>query len=270
MEQMDAPVPPDIEDVTPEVERRARLYRLQGIVLRRLDIGEADRIVTLFTMEQGKRRIVAKGTRRTSSRLAGHLEPFCATRLLVARTRGLDIVSQAETVESFGALRKTERGIATAGYFCELVDSLLPEGEQQEAVYELLFAALRLLADGRDDALVTHVFELGILRLLGYRPELAVCVNCKTPLEPEPNGFTVDGGALCPRCLRLRPGALPLSINGLKLLRAIDRGDIERLFALRIPPSVRAELAMILGESISRITGKDSPARRVLSELRLE
>lgn len=254
----------------PTEERRTRLYRVRGIVLRRLDLGEADRIITIFTAEQGKRRIVAKGSRRPSSKLAGHLEPFCATRLLVARTRGLDIVSQAETIEHFSALRLNEAAIATAGYMAELLDALLPEGQAQEQVYELAFASLGLLNEARDPRLVTHVFEMGMLRQLGYRPELARCVSCGAEIAPEPNGFSLDGGVICPDCLRVRPDASAMSVNALKLLRSIDRGDIERLFLLRVPPAIWAEVGDLLARYIMRVTGRESSARRVLESLRLE
>ena len=98
-----------------------------------------------------------QGSRRTSSKLAGHLEPFCATRLLVARTRGLDIISQAEMLESFSHLRERESAIAIAGYLAELVDALVPEDERHEAVYDLLFAAYQLINDGGDERLVSHI-----------------------------------------------------------------------------------------------------------------
>ncbi|MEX1158245.1 MAG: DNA repair protein RecO [Thermomicrobiales bacterium] len=251
-------------------ERRARLYRVRGIVLRRRDLGEADRIITIFTAEQGKRRIVAKGTRRTSSKMAGHLEPFCATRLLVARTRGLDIISQAETIEHFSDLRLNEAAIATAGYFAELVDALLPEDQAQEPIYELMYASLRLLNEGRDTRLVTHIFEMGMLRQLGYRPELARCVTCGAEIEPVLNGFSLDGGVICPGCLRVRPDVPALSVNALKLLRAIDRGDIEQLFWLRLPPSIWSEVGDLLTRYIERVTGRESSALRVLESLRLE
>lgn len=251
-------------------ERRARLYRVRGIVLRRRDLGEADRIVTIFTAEQGKLRIVAKGSRRPSSKMAGHLEPFCATRLLVARTRGLDIISQAETIEHFSSLRLREAAIATASYLAELIDALLPEDQAHEPVYELTYAALRLLNEGRDPRLVTHVFEMGLLRQLGYRPELAHCVACNAAIEPETNGFSLDGGVICPRCLRVRPDASELSVNALKLLRSIDRGEIERLFSLRVPPAIWLEVGDLLARYIARVTGRESSARRVVESLRLE
>lgn len=251
-------------------ERRQRLYRLRGIILRRRDLGEADRIITIFTAEQGKRRIVAKGARRPSSKLAGHLEPFCATRLLVARARNLDIISQAETLEHFSDLRLNEAAIATAGYLAELIDALLPEDQAHEPVYELTYAALRLLNEGHDPRLVTHVFEMGLLRQLGYRPELMRCVTCGAEIEPEPNGFALDGGVICPNCYRVRPDAMALSVNALKLMRAIDRGEIERLFSLRVPPAIWAEVGDLLAGYITRVTGRESSARRVLESLRLE
>lgn len=251
-------------------ERRSRLYRVRAIVLRRQDLGEADRIVTLFTAERGKLRVVAKGTRRVNSRLAGHLEPFSAARILAARTRGLDIISQAESIAAFPLLRTREESIAVAGYLAELVDTFLPDEQAHENVWELLYAALNLLDQGRDARLITLVFESGVLREVGYRPQLDPCIVCGEQLQPLPNGFSPDGGVVCHNCLPGRPDALPLGVNALKLLRAIERGDIERLFAMRVPPDVWSELAPLLHAYITRVAGRESRARRVLLELKLE
>lgn len=251
-------------------ERRSRLYRARAIVLRRWDLGETDRILSVFSAEHGKRRVVAKGARRPGNRLAGHLEPFTVTRLLMARARSLDIVSQAESIDGFPRLRQSESAIATAAYFSELVDVLLPEDQGNDAVFELLYVALRLLDEGQDSKLVTLVFEMGLLRHTGYRPELRRCLGCDSEMEPVENGFSPEGGVVCPTCLRLRPDALPLSVNALKLLRAIDRGDIERLSGLRVPPEIWADLSTLLARYISRITGRESSARRVIGELRLQ
>lgn len=262
--------PQDPTSVDNEPRDRQRLYRLRAIVLRRRDFGEADRIVTVLSAERGKVRLVAKGSRRTNSRLAGHLEPFCAVRLLVARTRGIDIISQAETLETFAHLRQHESAIAIAGYLAELVDALMPEDERQEAVYDLLFSSYRLIDEGHDARLVSHIAELGLLRILGYRPELERCIVCTRPITPETNGFSVEGGVLCPDCLRVRPDARPIAINALKVLRLIDRGEIQRLLALRIPPETLTEVSDHLARYIARQVGRDSAARRVLAELRLE
>ena len=86
--------------------RKQRLYRTSGIVLKRVDLGEADRVLTLYTRDQGKLRAIAKGVRRTTSRSAGHLEPFTLSDLLLAVGRELDVVSQAETIGAFRDVRE--------------------------------------------------------------------------------------------------------------------------------------------------------------------
>lgn len=270
--ERNTPLNREDNDATSEgrTERRSRLYRTRAIVLRRWDLGETDRILSIFTTEHGKKRVVAKGTRRPGNRLAGHLEPFTATRLLIARARSLDIVSQAESIEAFPRLRQTEVTIAAAAYLAELVDVLLPEDLGNEAIFELLFASLRLLDEGRDVRLVTLVFEMGMLRQTGYRPELRHCVGCGADLLPQENGFSSEGGVVCPDCLRLRPDGLPLSVNALKLLRAIDRGEIERLASLRVPADVWLDLSSAFSRYIARITGRESSARRVIGELGLQ
>src|SRR4029079_1777207 len=95
---------------------------------------------------------------------------------------------------------------------------------------------------GRCATLVTRVFEMGVLVQLGYRPELQQCVMCGEEIRPEPNGFALDGGVICPNCFRVRPDAKTLSVTALKLLRAIDRGDIELLFSLRVPDAIWEEV----------------------------
>lgn len=265
-----SPHPDTPAEDTIQESRRARLYRVNAIVLRRRDLGDTDRIVTLLTAEHGRRRVVAKGSRKPSSRLAGHLEPFGATRLLIARTRGLDIISQAESIDPFEGLRRTESSIASAGYFAELVDTLVPEDEAHEDVYELLFASYRLLSEARNHHTVTFLFEMALLRLLGYRPELHLCLSCGEEVRPVENGFSADGGVVCDRCRRYRSESVPLSVNALKLMRAADRGDVELLHGLRVPPAVWIELREALARYIGRISGRDSPALRVLRELQLE
>ncbi len=257
-------------DGAPPGERRIRLYRTRAIVLRRRDTGEADRILTVLTDEYGRRRLVAKGVRRPGSRLAGHLEPCCVTNILVAKTRGLDIVSQAEAIEAFANLRADEAAIATASQLGELVDLLLPEDERHPGVFDLMESALRLLDRGRDRQIVLYVFEMGLLRLLGYRPQLDPCVVCGTPLQPEPNGLSPDGGVVCRRCAERGTGVVPLNVSALKVLRAIDRGEIERVLQLHLRQDVRDEIDEALTRYVSRIVGKEPASLRVVRDLRLE
>jgi DNA repair protein RecO (recombination protein O) len=250
--------------------RRSRVYQATAIVIRRQDLGEADRLVTVLTREHGKRRLVSKGARRPSSRQGGHLEPFAVARVSIARAKTLDIVTQAETLESFPELREREAAIAAAGVCAELIDSLLLDEEAQPGVFDLLQAALDLLSHGHQPERVALIFQFRLLQELGYRPELQRCLACERPLEPGGNAFVMDGGVLCPSCAASVPGSLPIGDPALKFLRLIDRGEIERALRLQISPAVIQETERLIVEYTQRIIGRDLRARRVVRDLRLE
>ena len=251
-------------------KRRARLYNVHGVILRRRDVGESDRIVTVYTNEQGKRSFSARGSRKTTSKIAGQIEPFSLVRLHVAQTRGLHIISQAEALNVFQDLKANERAIATAGLFVELIDSMTPDEQPNRDVSDLLVASLTLLNDGRDPSLILVAFQLGLLRHLGYKPELSRCSMCGNDLVPGEHGFNLESGVVCGDCRRIAPSVLPISLDALKLLRAIDRGELSALLNLRIEPRIVGEADEILAHYTQRILGKPSRAREVFRELRLQ
>src|SRR4051794_25036663 len=150
-----------------------------------MDLGEADRIVTLFSRDEGKVRAVAKGVRRTTSRSAGHLEPFTLSDVLLAVGRDLDVVSQADTLDAFREIREDLDLTTHAFYLTELVDLLTEDRSENRAVYEILVAGLCHLREEANARLVLITFHLRLLEALGYRPELRECVTCRTPIEPD-------------------------------------------------------------------------------------
>jgi DNA repair protein RecO (recombination protein O) len=264
-------------DVTEEHERdtsarrRSRLYQTEGVVLRRVDVGEADRIVTVYTREYGKRRLIAHGIRKPSSRKAGHLESFTHTRMLVARGRNLDTISQAEAIETFQLMRANEGAIAAAALMAELVDRLTVEDEAQPAVLDLLTLSLGLLGADRSSRRVLVVFEAALLRELGYRPKLERCLRCDRELEAGAHGFDFEsGGVICESCLPGSFGARPISSNALKLYRLIDRGELGRAYRVRVEAATVDELDRLLEEYARRIVGRDFAGRRVVSDLKLQ
>jgi DNA repair protein RecO (recombination protein O) len=202
---------------------RQRLYRTPAVVLKRMDLGEADRILTLFTRDEGKVRAVAKGVRRTTSRSAGHLEPFTLSDILFAVGRELDVVSQADTLESFRAIREDLNLTTHAYYLAEVVDMLTEERMENRAVFEILVEGYRSLSLHPDTKLVLIGFHLLLLDALGYRPELRECVTCRATIEPDRNQFSaLHGGVLCPSCGLQETTARPISVPALKLLRFVQ------------------------------------------------
>ena len=150
------------------------LYRDEGVVLRTIKLGEADRIVTIFTQGHGKVRAVAKGVRRTQSKFGSRLEPTSHVALQLYAGRDLDVVTQCETVESNHAIRERYGLLTHAVPMLEAVDHLTEEREANPAIYRMLTGALRTLAELRNP-IVTPAFFWKLLALEGYQPRLDGC-----------------------------------------------------------------------------------------------
>jgi DNA repair protein RecO (recombination protein O) len=231
---------------------RQRLYRTPAIVLKRMDLGEADRILTFYSRDHGKVRAVARGIRRGTSRSAGHLEPFTVTDVLFAVGRDLDVVSQADTLEAFRAIREDLVMTTHAYYLAEVVDLLTEENMENRAVFDVLVDGFRQLTAADDARLVLIAFHLRLLDALGYRPELRECVGCQTTIEPERNRFSpIQGGALCPACAPLEPTARQIGIPALKLLRFVQQTAGTR--AVSAPPHVTREAEALLRDYAEHI-----------------
>jgi DNA repair protein RecO (recombination protein O) len=153
------------------------LYDDRGVVLRTHKLGEADRIVTFLSRDHGKVRAVAKGVRKTKSRFGGRLEPPSHVALLLYQGRELDIVTQAETIDHFGAVRDDYDRLSRAVSMLEAADQVAMEREPNPRLYQMLVGALRTLAT-RDAPLVVPAFFLKLLDLEGYRPQVEACVAC--------------------------------------------------------------------------------------------
>jgi len=201
------------------------LYRDTGVVLRGQKLGEADRIVTILTRRHGKVRAVAKGVRRTRSRWGARLEPFNHVDVQCYSGRSLDIVTQAETVDAFGAGIIGDYPRYTVGCaVLETVDRIVAEeGEPALRLYLLLVGAIRALAAReRDASLVLDAFLLRAMTHAGWAPAINDCARCA---EAGPHrAFNIQaGGAVCPRCRP--PGSVMPSRETFTLLDALLHGD---------------------------------------------
>jgi DNA repair protein RecO (recombination protein O) len=208
------------------------LYREEGLVLRTHKLGEADRIVVLFTAGRGKVRAVAKGVRKTRSRFGGRLEPPNRISLLLYEGRELDIITQAETVEYHSALRDDLERLTDAMAVVEAVDQVTQEGEPSPALYRMTAGALRTLAQHQPRSpLLVAAFYWKLLALEGVGPVLDRCVRCENDTAGELVSFDpVEGGALC-REHRRGPA---LEAGALDLIRRILGGELAAV--LHEPP----------------------------------
>ena len=222
---------------------RARAIRTETIVLRQQVFGEADRLLTLLTPDRGKLRAIAKGVRRPSSRKAGHLDLFMRADVLLALGRNLDIITQAQTLDAYRPLREELLRSSYASYCVELLDRFTPDGEANAALYRLLSDVLSRLSGSDNLALTARHYELHLLDLVGFRPELERCLGKGEPVQPEDQHFDpLAGGVLCPLCGSQRHGAQPISMHALRLMRFLQRSPYAAVQRLRVRPQVAAEL----------------------------
>lgn len=218
---------------------RPRAYRAEALVLRRSDFGEADRLLTLLTRDQGKVRALAKGARRPTSRHSGNLELFVHVQLLLARGRDLDVVTQSQLLHPYRRVREDLLSASHAYYFAEVVDAFVEPGDPSPGAFDLLREALTALDEGRRPTLLAAHFLLRLLDVLGFRPELFRCLDCGAELRPERNLISpTEGGALCPRCGPRHPEAHPISVDVLKLLRHLQRTERPGGLEVGLPPGL--------------------------------
>ena len=248
-----------------------RLYNTNAIILRRRDFGEADRLLTVFTPQRGKLRLLAKGARKTKSRKAGHIELFTHAALQVARGRNLDILTQADTIEAYRSLREDLDKISHAYYVVELVDRFTEEEDPAQPLFQLLADTLSRLnaADARQQYLVLRFFELHLLGLSGFQPQLHFCVSCNRPIKEEANAFSVnDGGLLCPACSQTHPQAKSLSIGALKILRFLQTRPWEQIASLQLSPAAQQEVETLLLAYITFTLERNLKSAAFLNRLR--
>jgi DNA repair protein RecO (recombination protein O) len=201
------------------------LYRDDAIVLRTHKLGEADRIVTLLTKHHGKVRAVAKGVRRTSSRIGSRMEPFMLADVQLYEGRNLDIVSQVEMREPYARRIAEDYQLFTAATaMVETADKLV-DHEREPALqqYRLLHGALGALSRREHDpGLVLDSFLLRSLAIAGYAPSFEECAVCAAP-GPHRAFAIAEGGAVCENC---RPaGAAAPSPETFALLGALLAGE---------------------------------------------
>jgi DNA repair protein RecO (recombination protein O) len=229
-----------------------RTLRSEAIVLKHKNWGEADRMLWLYTRNLGKVQAIAKGVRKIRSRKAGHLEPFTCCNLMLARGRSFLIITQAETLEAYLELRADLLRVGYAAYVVELLDRFTYEEDDNQRLYQLLKRTLSRINSEPELYLAARYFEIHLLDLLGYRPQLTKCVNCEADIQPEDQFFSFSmGGVVCPRCSSRVPDAKPIHMNTLKYLRHFQRSSYQEAKRARLTPELNLSLEQFMQRYLS-------------------
>jgi DNA repair protein RecO (recombination protein O) len=242
---------------------RMRSQRVEAIVLRHNDWGEADRLLWIFTRELGKVRVVAKGIRKPRSHKAGHLEPFTRVVLLLAQGRDLPIVTQADAQDAYLTLREDLVRLGYASYVIELLDRFTYEEGENIRLYRLLSETLSRLNLETDPAFAVRYYEVRLLDLVGFRPQLFHCVNCGDEIRAQDQFFSFDkGGVICPRCGLKESGIRPVSLQALHILRHFQRSNYAEAQRARLSSTIDLELENLMANYLTYLLerGLNSPS----------
>ena len=228
--------------------RPERSYRTPAIILKRRDFGEADRMLTILTPRHGKQDVLAKGARKITSHKTGHVELFTRAEMLVHTGRDFGLVVQAEMTAPHLPLREDLTRGAYAAYTAELLDKFTDTGEDDMSMlFALMDETLARIAEDSDPQLAMRYFEVRLLDLVGFRPELSECVIGHEAIQPVDQFFSyAQGGVVCPQHAGRGMTSVPVPMMTLKLLRHMQRSPYPHVKALEIQPALHEDVERIL------------------------
>ena len=248
---------------------KPRTYQTEAIIIKKIKLGEADRILTLYTPHLGKIQAVAKGVRRPRSKLSGHLELITHSQVSLARGRNLDTITGSQTIDSFLPLKSDLWLTSCALYVTELINQFTADHIENYPLFQLLLETMHRLCQARDIELVLHYFELHLLDEVGYRPQLQQCVSCHSPLKPVTNAFSpTDGGVLCPKCSQRRSLTYPLSVSALKVLRLLQSSNYDTASKLKMNSELSHELDEVMSHYLEYLLDREVKSAAWLDILR--
>jgi DNA repair protein RecO (recombination protein O) len=221
------------------------VYKAEAVVIRRVSLGEADRLVTLYTRDRGKIATVAKGARKPKSRFAGRLELFTHLRALLAVGRTLDVVSQIEVVEPHAGIRADLQRMGHAAFIAEITDRATADREAAPELFAALRSALRMASVG-DAELAAMWYAAQVLVLTGHGPIVDRCVICGRGVSRGAVFSLALGGALCQADRGRDAQASPASAVALAAMGFLRETQAAALSKLALERRHRDEVAGLL------------------------
>jgi DNA repair protein RecO (recombination protein O) len=218
------------------------MQSLQGIVIKTIDYSESSKIIRLFTAEQGKISLIARGVRKIKSKQSAVTQLFTLGEFTFFKLPSkIGTLHQGEVTHSYQALRDDLIKTSYAAYLAEMIERLMNEDEASSHIFTQFEAALRAIESGKDPAVVIHIFELLMLKFQGYLPQFEHCTGC-LQCNPLISFSATMGGMLCNRCISLDRHAFPIATHTLRLLKLLIEMDIRRLGETQLKLSTKQEL----------------------------
>lgn len=232
-------------------------YKTRAIIIRKQNFSETDRLLTVYSYDYGKIKILAKGVKKTLSKLSGHLELFYITDLVVSKGKNLDIITSANFINKFTNIENTKNTNCAAYYISELIYLLCEEAEKNPQIFELLTDTLARITD-ENYIRIINFFEIKLFQKLGHQPEIDGCVVCHNKGVSSNYFFNYEeGGLVCQKCSLGKNNNIKLLPNDIKLLKIIKNKNIEFLLRIKISSNNISNLAKCIASMRTDIIGRD-------------
>jgi DNA repair protein RecO (recombination protein O) len=247
-------------------------YRTTGFVLRCLNYGESDLIVTFYSNDFGKLKGIAKGAKRSKKRFANVFEPFSLTNIIFSRKNRdtLAFIESCDIIDHYHSIRQDLEKTLIASYFIDLADHFSPEGKKNEKIFQLLQDFLLILGREKGSDATIRFFEMRLLKITGFEPALDHCASCKTPVT---NGssyyfYPREGGIKCSDCTRPEKYDQSISAGTVRTLLLGKDMDIDKIKLIALSDSLAMESRHILSGFISHVLGREVKSLKVMEQVR--
>ncbi|WP_078597211.1 DNA repair protein RecO [Evansella clarkii] len=242
------------------------LQKVEGIIIRTNDYGETNKILTIYTRENGKIALMARGAKRPKSRHASSAQLFVYGIFIYQSSRGIGTLNQADVISSFRDVRSDLRLTAHAAYLVELIDKLTEDNSRNPYLFELLYQTMNYLNEGSDPDILTRIFETKMLEVAGTSPVLDRCTLCGNP-EGGVSFSLKHSGLLCRRCEAEDEHRLSVSPSVIKLLRLFQYIDIKRIGNINVKDETKKQLKTLLNYYYDEYVGVRLKSKKFLDQV---
>lgn len=242
------------------------LEKIEGIIIKQIDYGETNKIITIFSKNIGKFTALARGAKKPRSRMAAVAQPFILGQFFVYINRGLSTVQQGEIIHSFRKIREDIIKTAYTAYITELTEKLLDDKSPDPFLYEQLYETMKWIAEKEDSEIPIMMYELKMFAKGGFAPVFSHCAHCGT--REDANAFSIpEGGLLCNKCKHVDPDAIQLSKIQIKMLHLFQNVGLEQIGDISVKPENRKLFRQIIDAYYDRYGGFYLKSKRFLNQL---
>jgi DNA repair protein RecO (recombination protein O) len=248
------------------------VYTTNAIVIQSRHYGESDKIVTFFTKDFGKMKGIAKGARRSKKRFQNALEIFSHLRLIFFNREGMGLVraESCDILHHFPKIRENLKKILYGNYYLELINEMAGEREENAEAFDLLLFFLSILETTEPQEEALRMFEIRMLSLFGYQPNMRRCGLCRREWDDFKEVslffFSIEKGILiCKECSNVTNNFIPLSLGTARLIEKISQTELEKIQRLKFTSQALSESRAVLPKFITYQFGKEFKSLKALN-----